>query len=159
MTAEQVPRVPEPPQSVDAVAIMNVLHHVAERTPAVLEQAAALARKYILIHEDYCHNPRSKHCYWLTHDHDDRAVYRSPAEWQEMFRRHCPQFRVIKIGHVMYKRSHLNKNNELVIGVSGGLAGQPGVVFYVLQREGGEPSRAAAYSSSPVPQQRGAHAR
>ena len=44
MTSESTPHVPEPPRSVDAVSILNVLHHVAERTPAVLEQAAALAR-------------------------------------------------------------------------------------------------------------------
>ena len=139
MTAEHTPRVPEPPLGADAVSIMNTLHHVAERTPAVLEQAAALARKYILITEDFCSNPKSHHCWWLHKVHDTRAIYRRPEEWRELFRLHCPEFQVVRWGHVLHKmieqvngRLHLEKSDELTLGVS--RVTQPGVVYFVLQR-------------------------
>ena len=32
---------------------MNVLHHAAEQTPGLLQQACAISRRYVLITEDF----------------------------------------------------------------------------------------------------------
>ena len=55
-------RVPEPPRSHDGVSFLNVLHHAAEKAPGLLVQACTIARRYVLITEDFCLRPASAHC-------------------------------------------------------------------------------------------------
>lgn len=131
MTHEDIPRVPVAERSHDGVSMLNVLHHVANRTPAVLEQAAAIARSYILLTEDFCHSPRSKYCRWLKTVHDRKAVYRTPEEWRLLFAIHCAAFDVIRFGHLSYKNTYQDKPGEITVSVSGS---QPGVIYFVLKR-------------------------
>tara|TARA_B110001452_G_scaffold55028_1_gene42461 strand:+ start:1507 stop:2169 length:663 start_codon:yes stop_codon:yes gene_type:complete len=144
MTHEANPRVPEPPRSFDAVSFMNVLHHAAERTPALLAQAAEHARKYITWHiivvEDLCTRRSSRHCQWLRTKHDTLGIFRNNSEWQQIFHEHCAGFRLARWGHVPYKVVLREMNHsvpvddpraETVIGLKGHIYS---MAFYVLER-------------------------
>ena len=64
--------------------------------------------------------------------HDDRAIYRNVSEWRALFAKHCAGFRVLREGHVPYKRTYLDRKGEIAVGTAGL---QPGVVWFVLLRE------------------------
>ena len=141
MSAESTPRVPASPRSYDAVSIMNTLHHVAERTPAVLRQAAEISRKYILITEDFCATPTTTQCRWLTQVHDRAAIYRNETEWRALFQEHASEFEVVRTGRPLYKRTMDDVPSEIVAGVTPGLgrshnSGQAGQIYMVLRRRG-----------------------
>jgi len=133
------PRIPERDKSFDAVTIMNTLHHVAELTPSVLQQAARIARRYILITEDFCEHPRSRHCLWLKREHDTKAIYRNVDEWRDMFKQHTNGFELVRFGSLWLKDRFGGVSNGPVTGTVRSLGryknGYEGMVWMVLERK------------------------
>ena len=92
---------PEEQRSHDAVTFMNVLHHAAEQTPALLRQAAAIARRYILVTEDTLTGPHVNRV-MLKH-HDSRGIFRTDDEWKAVFAEHCEGFVLRRSGPLFMK--------------------------------------------------------
>ena len=88
-------------RSFDAVSFMSVLHHAANHTPLLLRQAAKIARRYILINEDTLTG--SRHVASNLRQHDPNGVFRSDAQWRELFRQHCEGFEVVRSGPLLNK--------------------------------------------------------
>ena len=92
--------IPEPSRSHDAVSFMNVLHHAAKQTVPLLRQAADIARHFILITEDIDGVTNRN----LLHAHDPQGIFRSDAEWKQLFERELPEFSLRRSGGVMKRR-------------------------------------------------------
>ena len=92
--------IPEPSRSHDAVSFMNVLHHAAKQTVPLLRQAADIARHFILITEDIDGVTNRN----LLHAHDPQGIFRSDAEWKQLFERELPEFALRRSGGVMKRR-------------------------------------------------------
>lgn len=90
--------IPESGASYDAVSFMSVLHHAAANTPNLLEQAASIAKTWILVLEDVETGAPENHK--RNMDHDSQGIFRSDAEWKELFRQHCKGFEVVGDGYV-----------------------------------------------------------
>ena len=91
---------PEPSRSYDAVSFMNVLHHAANLTVPLLRQAANIARHFILITEDIDGVTNRD----LLHAHDPQGIFRSDAEWKQLFERELPEFALHRSGGLMQRR-------------------------------------------------------
>ena len=91
---------PEPSRSYDAVSFMNVLHHAANLTVPLLRQAANIARHFILITEDIDGVTNRN----LLHAHDPQGIFRSDAEWKQLFERELPEFALHRSVGLMQRR-------------------------------------------------------
>lgn len=122
--------IPEGNRSFDAVSFMSVLHHAATNTPALLRQAAQIARTYILVIEDLEVGTEVNHKHNMKHD--PNGIFRSDTQWREVFRNECPDFEVVKSGPV----GGIVKNHGVAIGTEKSNRLDEIQGFYVLKRLG-----------------------
>lgn len=69
-------------KSHDLVFFNYVLHHAADHTIALLNDARRIARRYVIITEDP--KERVADCVW-AYAHDRRATFRGLCEWRALF--------------------------------------------------------------------------
>jgi hypothetical protein len=126
--------IPERACSYDAVSFMNVLHHAANHTETLLKQASKIARRWILLTEDI--DVGSNHA--ALRKHDPNGIFRSDAEWKDVFARYAPRFTLRSSGYIAgrkhghgYKTGHPSPYH----GVSGDDSSH---TWYVLERNANE---------------------
>eukprot|EP00316_Scyphosphaera_apsteinii_P000582 CAMPEP_0119325024 /NCGR_PEP_ID=MMETSP1333-20130426/64787_1 /TAXON_ID=418940 /ORGANISM="Scyphosphaera apsteinii, Strain RCC1455" /LENGTH=554 /DNA_ID=CAMNT_0007332885 /DNA_START=150 /DNA_END=1811 /DNA_ORIENTATION=- len=119
--------VSEPDMSFTAVSFMNVLHHAAQQTPSLLEQASRIAQRWILITEDIDlgFNRQS------LKEHDPKGIFRSRADWALLFKKHCRGFSLRRQGPLLKKISAAPLVEYL--GVSDTINWL--IAYFVLERE------------------------
>jgi len=93
--------IPEAPCSHDAVSLMSVMHHAAEQTVSLLQQAANISRKHIIIGEDT--DVGTNH--HALRVHDPSGHFRTDDEWKLLFSRYIPEFRLRSSGPVFTSSS------------------------------------------------------
>ena len=86
------------PRSFDAVSFISVLHHAASNSAPLLEQAATIARRWIMIFEDL--QTGDPAIAKRNYQHDPTGIFRSSHEWKELFRANCPDFCVVRQGYM-----------------------------------------------------------
>ena len=124
------PRLPVPPRSYDAVSFMSMLHHAAHRTASLLEQAAAIARRWILVIEDLDVISNRK----ALQLHDGNGNFRSETEWTALLRERCPGFALVRQGRLQLKRKHYpHGRHAYYVGVAA--ARSEYQAFFVLERQ------------------------
>ena len=122
-------RIPEAPRSFDAVSILNVMHHAARHSGALLEQAATVARRWILVTEDLDLGWNRR----LLRMHDTNGIFRNLTEWQDMFRRHCTGFALVRNGMLQPKLR--GTRSKLFIGTEQDKTKRgEWLTFFVLER-------------------------
>ena len=83
-----------PPRSYDAVSFVSMLHHAAEHTERLLEQAAVIARRWIIVVEDLDVVSNRKQ----LQAHDGSGIFRSEVEWTNLLSSHCRGFALLRNG-------------------------------------------------------------
>lgn len=87
---------PEPARSFDAVTFMFVLHHAANSTRSLLESAASISRRWIVILEDTDNGtPGIKE---RNRKHDPNGIFRNDEAWKALFAEACPDFHLVSDG-------------------------------------------------------------
>ena len=89
-------RLPVPPRSYDAVLFQSVLHHAAEHTEMLLDQAALIARRWILVIEDL-DVVRNR---IALQKHDSNGIFRAEGEWVALLTERCRGFSLVRKGWV-----------------------------------------------------------
>lgn len=69
------------------VLLETVLHHAADNALQLLDEAARVARKYVIVAEDVLDNRASKSVVDSYRSHDPWAIYRSTSEWIKLGQR------------------------------------------------------------------------
>lgn len=128
---------PIAPRSFDAVSFVSILHHAAERTQSLLEQAAAIARRWIVVIEDLDVGSNRKQ----LQQHDGNGVFRSEQEWTALFASSCREFSLLRHGRVQkrgvprrVKNNASGQSQAYVIGVQRATSYYQHV--FVLERRG-----------------------
>ena len=121
-----VGRLPVAPLAVDAVSFMNVLHHAAEMTASLLEQAAAIARRFIIVIEDLDLGWNRVN----LERHDGDGNFRNASEWQGMFATHLPGFVLSRTGRLRPKQY----SSGLVVRVGKFSRASEHLTYYLLER-------------------------
>ena len=115
-------------RSFDGISFMGVLHHAARATARLLEEAARVAREWIVVVEDLdigtARNAKR------NQKHDPRGIFRTNQSWLALFREHCAEFEVVAQS---FASSRL-RVGSLALGVRGQ---NPWVYGYALRRRGG----------------------
>jgi hypothetical protein len=73
--------IPEGPHQFDLVSFVFVLHHAAENQTQLLQQAASIARNYVLVAEDLALPEYQQRNY----EHDPHAIFHSDRDWHAIF--------------------------------------------------------------------------
>lgn len=106
---------PEPPLSFDAVTFMFVLHHAANSTRSLLESAASIARRWIVILEDTDNGTpliRSR-----NRKHDPSGIFRSNEEWKALFADACRGFHLVSDG-LMPGRDRIHHRGNITFTIA-----------------------------------------
>ena len=85
-------------KSFDAVLFNTVLHHAAGHAPALLAEAARIAKSYLVLIEDLDNGDEAIR--ERNKKHDGQGIFRSDAQWRELFRERCSGFALLASGYV-----------------------------------------------------------
>ena len=134
---------PIPARSFEAVSFISVLHHAASATPALLQQAAAIAQKWILVNEDLGKPlPKSSFSQQAlderNYKHDPTGIFRSDEAWRHLFLVACPSFRIIREGllpqRVATKSKAANGEQQRIVTSVRGVEHRRFQKWYLLER-------------------------
>jgi hypothetical protein len=134
---------PIPARSFEAVSFISVLHHAASATPALLQQAAAVAQKWILVNEDLGKPlPKSSFSQQAleerNYEHDPTGNFRSDDAWRHLFLVACPSFRIIREGllpqRVATKSKAGNGEKQSIVTSVRGVEHRRFQKWYLLER-------------------------
>lgn len=121
-------------RSYDAVSFVSILHHAAERTQLLLEQAAVIARRWIVVIEDL---DVGFNRLQLQH-HDGNGMFRSEQEWVALFAKVCGGFSLLRKGKLQKRgvprtiKNDLGHSEAYVVGVQRATSSYQH--FFVLER-------------------------
>ena len=71
--------------SFDIVLFSSVLHHAANKTRGLMQEAARVTRRFIVVAEDL-HIPANPQIIRRNNAHDSKGIFRTLHEWYRLFR-------------------------------------------------------------------------